>query len=223
VAVAALAYGSLVDERPTRADRDNVSAGLAWPTADVLAIGTIAAFAAIVEGGVADWSGLYLQQSLGSPADRAPAGFAAFSVTMMIARFAGDRFIDRVGRRALLRWGPLLTAFALGTALLLPSVPIAIAAFALAGLGMATVFPIAFGEAGAVSHRPGHAIAAVATMAYGAGLLGPPAIGFVADLTSLPRALGTLVLACLIIVLLARPHAGADRGPPIAGDQQHAK
>jgi len=203
LALAAVAYGGLVEADPAPPEERGPWAGLAWPSAEVVGIGTIAAFAAIVEGGIADWSGLYLRQSLGSPADVAPAGFAAFSVTMTVARFGGDHLVDKVGRRALLRSGPLLTAAALAVALLVASPAVAIVAFGVAGLGMAAVFPVAFGQAGAREH-PGQSIAAVATMAYGAGLLGPPAIGFLADLTSLPRALGALVVACLAIVLLAR-------------------
>jgi fucose permease len=176
---------------------------VAWPSRQALAIGSIAACGAVVEGGIADWSGVYLRESLQAPASLAAIGFAAFSLTMMVARFAGDRLIDRLGRRTLLRIGPVLTAAALMVVLSTSHPGIAIAAFGCAGLGMSTVFPIAFGEAGALPGPPGHAIAAVATMAYGAQLLGPPAIGFVADATSLPRALLIMVAACAAIVLLA--------------------
>jgi fucose permease len=176
---------------------------LRWPSYRVLAIGSIAACGAIVEGGVADWSGVYLREVLGASAQVAPIGFGAFSLTMMTARFGGDRLIDRLGRRALLRIGPALTGAALIAALLTSHPTWGIVALGCAGLGMSTVFPIAFGEAGALPGPPGHAIAAVATMAYGAQLLGPPAIGFVADATSLPRALLIMVAACAAIVLLA--------------------
>ena len=176
---------------------------LAWPSAKALAIGTVAAFAAVIEGGIADWSGVYLREDLHAAASLAPIGFAAFSLTMMSTRFAGDRLIERLGRRALLRTGPAVTAMALVVALGTRHPAVVVGALACAGLGMATVFPIAFGEAGALPGIPGHAIAAVATMAYGAQLLGPPVIGFIADATSLQHALGLLIPACLIIVVLA--------------------
>jgi fucose permease len=176
---------------------------LAWPSRQALAIGTIAACGAVVEGGIADWSGVYLLQTLRAPASLAALAFGAFSTTMMTARFAGDRLIDRLGRRTMLRIGPALTAAALAVVLSTSQPAIAIVALGCAGLGMSTVFPIAFGEAGALPGPAGHSIAAVATMAYGAQLLGPPLIGFIADATSLPRALLVMIAACVAIVLLS--------------------
>jgi fucose permease len=177
---------------------------LAWPERKVVAFGAVAGCGAVIEGGIADWIGVFLRDSLGAGVSLAAGGFAFFSFAMMAARFAGDRLIDRVGQLAMLRGGSLLAGTALAAALLLRQPAVVIAALVLAGLGMATVFPIAFSGAGALPGAPGHAIAAVATMAYGAGLLGPPVIGFVADATSLPLALGLLVAACFGIVLLAQ-------------------
>jgi fucose permease len=176
---------------------------LAWPSRQALAIGAIAACGAVVEGGIADWSGVYLRESLQAPASVAAIGFAAFSLTMMAARFAGDRLIDRLGRRVLLRLGPALTAAALVMLLTTSHPTVALVALGCAGLGMSTVFPIAFGEAGAQPGPAGHSIAAVATMAYGAQLLGPPLIGFIADGITLPRALFVMIASCMAIVLLA--------------------
>jgi fucose permease len=187
--------------------RDAVTAArprlLAWPERRVIALGTVAGCGGIVENGIADWVGVFLRDNLGAGVSLAAGGFGFFSCAMMVARFAGDGLIDRFGAVAMLRGGSLLTGAAILMALLLRQPGVVIAALVLAGLGMATVFPIAFSGAGALPGDPGHAIAAVATMAYGAGLLGPPCIGFVADAVSLPVALGLLVVACLAIVVLA--------------------
>lgn len=177
---------------------------LVWPSGRVVGIGAMAACGAVIEGGIADWSGVYLRETLHTSTSYAPIGFAGFSVMMMVARFTGDRLINRWGRRRLLASGPALTAAALVIALLTDHPAVAIVALGLSGLGMATVFPIAFSAAGALPGTQGHAIAAVATMAYGAGLLGPPVIGFVADLSSLRLAMGLMVPACLTITLLSR-------------------
>jgi fucose permease len=180
------------------------TASLAWPSRPVLIIGLVGACGAVIEGGIADWSGIYLRQALGASAAFATAGYAAFSVAMMAGRFAGDRLIDRFGQQRLLRGGSALTGAALVAGLLGGNAALAVAAFACAGLGMSTVFPIAFSAAGSLrGTTPGHAIAAVATMAYGGGLLGPPLIGFAATATSLSIALWLLVVACALIAALA--------------------
>jgi fucose permease len=190
------------------------SSPLAWPSRAVARIGLLAACAALVEGGIADWSGLYLRDALGTTSAQAAAGFGAFSLAMMLGRFAGDRLIDRFGRFAMVRGGAALTAVALAAALLVHDRSVALVAFVFAGLGMCTVFPIAFSAAGRVRGPvPGQSIAAVATMAYGAGLLGPPAIGFVAGATSLPLALSLVVVAALVVALLATTVAGPRCAP----------
>jgi MFS family permease len=184
---------------------------LAWPPRAALGIGLIGGCASLVEGGIADWSGVYLRDRLGVGPGFAAAGYAAFSLAMVAGRFSGDRLIDRFGRVPLLRAGSSATGLALGTALLCADPYAAVGAFVIAGLGMSTVFPIAFGVAGRLpGPHPGHTIAAVATMAYGGALVGPPFIGFAARATSLPAALGLLVLGCGVIAVLAG-RAARDR------------
>jgi fucose permease len=169
-----------------------------------LGIGVVAACGAIVEGGIAEWSAVFLRDELGTGAGFAPVGFAAFSLTMMIGRFTGDRLIDALGRATVLRGGALVTAAAVGGALLTAQPWVAVAAFALAGLGVATVFPIAFSSAGRhEGAAPGAAIATVAAMGYGGGLTGPPLIGFLAEVSSLTLALWTLVALSLVMAALA--------------------
>ena len=117
-------------------------APLAWPSRAVLAIGLVGTGGAVIEGGIADWSGVFLRDALGTSAGFAASGFAAFSLAMMVGRFTGDLLIDRFGGMALLRTGSVLTGAAVATALLWGDPHVAVGAFALAGLGMSTVFPI---------------------------------------------------------------------------------
>jgi len=189
--------GQVEDDRLVRAH-------LVWPSRAVIAIGAVTACAAIVEGGVADWSGVYLRDVLGSGPGMAADAFAVFSVAMMIGRLAGDRLIDRFGGRAILRTGALFAALAIGAAIVGDHALGAAAAFAIVGAGMSMAFPLAFSAAGRASGvEVNQAIATVATMAYGASLLGPPLIGFAASAISLRWALGLPLAAAVAIVVLA--------------------
>jgi fucose permease len=191
------ALGQVDDDRLVRAP-------LVWPSREVIAIGTVTACAAIVEGGVADWSGVYLRDVLGSGPGMAAGAFAAFSMAMMIGRLAGDRLIDRFGGRAMLRTGALFAALAIGAAIVGHHALGAVAAFAIVGASMSTAFPLAFSAAGRASGgEVSQAIATVATMGYGASLLGPPLIGFAAGAISLRWALGLPLAAAVAIVVLA--------------------
>ena len=53
------------------------------------------------------------------------------------------------------------------------------------------------------SRAPGVAIATVTTGGYAGILIGPPMIGFLADASSLPVALGVIVALCALMAALA--------------------
>ena len=94
---------------------------------------------------------------------------------------------------------------------------LAIAGFALIGVGVAVVVPLAFTAAGNAGPRPGQQIAGVATIAYGAGLIAPATIGGIARLFSFPASFG--VVACLAaLVAIGAPalrrRASAPADPP---------
>jgi len=174
------------------------------PTRAMLAVGFIVFCSAIVEGGIADWSGVYLRDTLSTSFAFAAAGFAAYSAAMTVGRFCGDWMIERFGRVAMLRGGTSLAALALAIALAAGNPYVAVAGFMLAGFGLSVVFPLAFTAAGNLRiGSAGSALAAVATMAYGGGLVGPPFIGFAASATSLATALVALVVLCGLMVILA--------------------
>jgi MFS family permease len=72
------------------------------------------------------------------------------------------------------------------------------------GLGLAVVFPAtisAAGERGGA--RPGDSIAAVASIGYGAFLVGPPVIGFAAQHYGLQNALWIPAVLGIVVTLLA--------------------
>jgi hypothetical protein len=87
----------------------------------------------------------------------------------------------------------------------LASVPATLVGFALMGVGLATVVPIAFRAAGSVPGIPaGIGIAGITTVGYAGFLVGPPLIGFVAEATSLRAALLIVVGLLLCLAALAQ-------------------
>ncbi|MBK3597166.1 MFS transporter, partial [Streptomyces sp. MBT51] len=94
---------------------------------------------------------------------------------------------------------------------LAPTVWLALAGFALAGLGLANIFPVAVGRAGALTGPSG--VAAASTLGYGGMLVGPPVIGFLADWLSLPVALTTVTLLAAVAAVLGYAARGATQPP----------
>ena len=124
-----------------------------WTLALVL-LGVIAFCSFVGEGAASDWSAVYMTQELGTSEALGALAFAAFAVTMAIARFVADPLRGRIGNVLLVRGGSLIAAVGLGVALLVHEPAAAIAGFALLGLGLAPVVPIAFSAAGDLDPAP---------------------------------------------------------------------
>jgi hypothetical protein len=117
----------------------------------------------------------------------------------------------KVGAIRLVRASALLMAAGLSVALVVPSVPVAIIALAFAGIGIGNAAPVLFAGGGRLEpSAPGRGIAAVTTLGYAGFLAGPPLIGFVAEVTGLPAALGLVVAASIVIAAFSRAAGAAD-------------
>jgi MFS family permease len=217
----ALVIGALATRRLLAASEDEAADDgaplLAWPSRKLLALGVVAFCGLMAEGSAADWSAVYVDDALAAGAGLAGLAYAAFSLAMLGGRLVGDRLADAWGPVALVRRGGLLASVGLGAALVIGEPPAALVGFTCLGAGIAAIVPVVFrGASQAPGIAPGVALAAVSTMGYCGFLVGPPAIGGVAQATSLPLALGLVVLLTVIIVLLAgrtRP-ASADAAVP---------
>jgi MFS family permease len=184
------------------------------PSRGLLGLALISLAAFLAEGAINDWGPLYLRTSLGESATVGAAGYAVFVGSMAAMRLTGDRLTARFGRVPIVRSGAALAAIALASALLVAQPAATFIAFACIGLGLANVFPLVVSAAGrSRSPAPAVAIATVSTGGYAGVLIGPPAIGFAADATSLPIALGLVVALCALVAALAGL-VGCDGGIP---------
>jgi MFS family permease len=180
-----------------------------WTLALVL-LGVITFCSFVGEGSASDWSAVYMTQELGTSEALGAIAFAAFAVTMASARFATDSLRTRVGNVTLVRGGSLIAAAGLGVGLLIHEPAAGIAGFALLGLGLAPVVPIAFSAAGDLDPRAtGRLVGRVATIGYVGSVAGPIMIGWLAEATSLRTALTLVVLLALVISASARGCRGA--------------
>ncbi len=192
--------------------------------APLLAVAGLMVCSGAVEDSSASWGAVYLRDDLGAGPFLAGLPFVAFQVTMTVGRVAGDRVVDRFGAVPVARTGALVAAVALLAALLLARSEVAIVGWAVAGLGVATLFPLAFAAAGAVPGvRAGDGIAVVGFLARLGFLATPPIIGAIADASSVGTGLLVVPVAALGAAVLAgalRPRGAAARparGEPSAG------
>ncbi|MGW2289154.1 MFS transporter [Streptomyces phaeochromogenes] len=173
----------VLDLRPT--EDEEPPPRFALPPKSALLIGAIGFCAVFAEGASLDWSAVYLRDVLDSSAGVAAASTTGFTLTMAIARFAGDAVVDRFGPVRTVRVSGALATLGALLVVVARNAPMAMAGFALLGLGIAVVVPLCFAAAGRSGPNPSQAIAGVATITYTSGLIAPSAIGAVADATSL--------------------------------------
>ena len=189
----------------------------ALPGRGVVLLAVLCFLVMVTEGAMGDWGGLYLRQDLGSTAAVAAVAYAFFTAGMTAGRVVGDWVNHRIGAVALLRGGALLTGVPLAAMLVIGMPGAALAGLFVIGVGVANGVPLMFSAAGRQPDTPsGVGIAAVSSMGSLGFLAGPPVIGFLAQATSLPWALGTLVLGAAIVFALARRATGGAQAAPAA-------
>lgn len=193
----------LTEERAPTTQRQKVRLSSLPKSPLVYLTGLVALFAMVPEGAVLDWAALYLRQDMGADIAVAGLAFAGFSGAMALMRFLGDGIRNRLGAVTTLRVSSLTAALAMFAASLSPSPWLAIVAFAVCGLGIANMVPIAFSAAG---NQPGISSAAgmsvATTIGYSGILLAPSIVGFVVEKTGFAPVFialsGLLFIVCLM-------------------------
>lgn len=175
-------------------------------------IGTIALFCMIPEGTVLDWSALYLRNELNASTEMSGFAFAAFSFTMAVCRFAGDFVRDRFGAVNTLRFCGIAAIIGLVIAGQSGNVTLALIGFAITGIGISNMVPIAFSAGGNIPGlAPGVGLSVVTTMGYSGILFAPSLIGFVAEYTSLSTVYTAIPSLLIVVLAFSKLARHADR------------
>ena len=153
------------------------------------------------EGAIVDWSGLFLKEVSMAPEAIWGAGFLGFQIMMTLGRFLGDAISARIGSIKIVALGSTIAS--LGYILvLLSNTYLAIAGFALTGLGFSVIIPELFRIGGNVKGvESSQGVAFIAGTGYSGFLIGPVILGFLAEQFSLNTSF--MVLLGGVIAVLA--------------------
>jgi MFS family permease len=173
------------------------------PWRPIVAIGIPVTIMYIADSATSSWSTKYIEDVLGSSATLAPLGLAAHLTCQLLARLGADAQVNRFGPVRTVQTGGAVGAAGLVLVAAAPAPWVAVTGFALTGLGLAVVVPLAFSAAGAQDRgHSGVAVARVNLFNYAGFVLGAALIGGVAELSSLRVAFAVpAVLALLVIAL----------------------
>ena len=185
-------------------------------TRRLLVLGLLCGLAFMIEGGIENWSALYLETDLDASPTVSGLGPGIFAAAMVAGRLLGQWLELRVGDRPLLSVGALIGSGGLLLAAVAPSIPLALLGFAIGGAGVSLAAPTLFGAAGrgASEEERGSAVASVTTISYLGFLVGPPLIGGVSGATGLRVGIGLLAA---IALTLAVTSAAARQALPDGG------
>ena len=167
----------------------------------VLLLGMLAFLLLLSEGSAMDWSSLHAREHLGASAPSAALAIGSFVVAMTVARFAADRVVQAVGPVWVLRGGAILAAAGILAVIMAPNLPVALAGWALFGLGLAGGLPQVLTAAGNLGGGSARTLSRVVGVGYVAILGGPALIGWLVELVSWQGAF--LVPLCSVVICAA--------------------
>lgn len=175
------------------------------PDAFIVTLGLIAFACMICEGTMFDWSGIYFQKVVEAPKDLTRLGYIAFMCTMAGGRFVSDAFVTRFGVKRVLQISGIIILVGMLLSVALPDIVFATIGFLLVGIGVSSVVPLTYSLAGRSTRiAPGIALAMVSSIGFLGFLLGPPIIGFVAEVSNLRISFALIAILGLGTTLLAK-------------------
>lgn len=166
---------------------------LALPRGIVVYVGIVALIAFLAEGAIMDWSGVFLTMVRGMDMSLAGTGFTVFSLAMLLMRLLGDATVQKLGAKTVVLGGSLLALLGFLLIIFVTDERLLFAGFFFVGIGSANIVPVFYSLLGKQRDMPlGLAVTAVSTLGYLGILMGPAAIGMIAQHFNLYVAFGFL-------------------------------
>ena len=173
------------------------------PHGSLMLLGVIAFCCMSAEGCMFDWSGVYFKQVVKAEGSLVSLGYASFMIMMATGRFTGDRLALKFGRKKMVQLSGVLIFIGMMIAVLFPTIVMATIGFLIIGFGVSSIIPLMFSTAGKIKEvASGIAIATVSGIGFFGFLIGPPLIGYIAQLAGLQYSFAVIAVLGLGITLL---------------------
>jgi MFS family permease len=188
---------------------------LSAPPLSIIGLAFICFVTFMGEGSIADWSAIYLKESLHASSSIASLGYAGFSVMMAVGRFNGDALVPKTGPKKIVVGGSIISAAGFMVAIFFHQTVMAVIGFSLVGIGYCCIVPILFSAAANVPGiSPATGISSIASGGLIGFLFGPSVIGMLAEKFNLATGL------CFVLLLSLLASFVATRNKFLAGNTQ---
>ena len=173
------------------------------PDRSLTLLGIIGFCSMASEGVMFDWSGVYFKEIIKVPGALAVLGYTSFMIMMASGRFLADGLINKFGRIRVMQISGIMISSGLFTAVFFPFLIPSTIAFMFVGLGVSTIVPTLYSIAGKHPTIPtGEALTAVSGVSFLGFLMGPPVIGYIAELSSLRFSFAFIGIFGFVIALM---------------------
>ena len=174
-----------------------------WPHGSLLLLGVIAFCCLSAEGCMFDWSGVYFKQVVKAEGSLISLGYASFMIMMAAGRFMGDGLALKFSRKKMVQLSGVLIFTGMMIAVLFPTIVLATIGFLIVGFGVSSIIPLMYSTAGKVKEvASGIAIATVSGIGFFGFLMGPPLIGYIAELAGLQYSFAVIAVLGIGITLM---------------------
>jgi MFS family permease len=173
------------------------------PDKSIMYLGLLVFFAALCEGGMFDWSGVYFKEVVKE--ELFTLGYLIFMTFMALSRFFSDKIIEQIGMQKTYIFGACVVAIGILTVIIFPYFWPTLFGFSIVGIGVAAVFPMTFTLAGnSKKYSPGMALSIISTYSTVGMLIGPPMIGYIAHLFNLKYSFVLFMIAGLMLIPISQ-------------------
>ena len=205
--IAIIAIAAAIYSYPHLLQNDKATSGnklsMSKPDPYIIYLGLLVFFAAICEGGMFDWSGVYFKEVVHE--DLFTLGYLIFMICMALSRFASDRIIEQFGMPKTYLISASLIMVGVAVAVIFPYFWTSMIGFCLIGFGTAAIIPMTFLLAGSSKkYSAGVTISIIASYSIVGMLIGPPLIGYVSHALSLRIAFVIFGLAGLMLIPISQ-------------------
>jgi len=194
-----------VDQHPITKSKGERSPIIFW------IFGIFGLFAALSEGAAGDWGGVLARDAFAATPFVSTLPYIVYTLAMVIGRLSGDFLAHKFGASQIIAAGGILSSVSLTLGLIVGGIPALMVSWFLLGIGLSVVIPLMFSAAGTLASTkyqgvisPPQAIARVSGVSYFGFVIGPPVIGFLAELIELRWALFFLVALCFSLIFASR-------------------
>ncbi len=176
---------------------------LGKPDPFIFYLGLLIFFAAICEGGMFDWSGIYFKEVIHE--EIFTLGYLIFMIFMALSRFYSDRLISIIGMEKTFIFSASFISLGVLLAIVFPYFWPSMIGFCLVGFGSAAVFPMTFSLAGtSTKYSAGMAISIIATYGTVGMFIGPPLIGYLAHAFNLKISFIIFIFSGLMLIPVSK-------------------